>query len=106
MGDLTELAGSLTTHGQKQVITVMNRDAYLKANPGLEADLEPDTTHVVVDGSSRLAAAREAGLATIEIMVSDDQGATPRKSSNPPSSPTSTAKTSRNSTKPAHCNAS
>ncbi|WP_331724154.1 ParB/RepB/Spo0J family partition protein (plasmid) [Streptomyces canus] len=79
MGDLTELAGSLKTHGQKQAITVMNRDAYLMANPGLEADLEPDTTHVVVDGSSRLAAAREAGLATIKIMVSDDQGATPEE---------------------------
>ncbi|MFD9097811.1 ParB/RepB/Spo0J family partition protein [Streptomyces collinus] len=76
LGDLTDLAGSLKTHGQKQAITVMNRDAYLKANPAQETALEPDTTHVVVDGSSRLAAAREAGLATIKVMVSDDQGAT------------------------------
>ncbi|MFJ2847702.1 ParB/RepB/Spo0J family partition protein [Streptomyces griseofuscus] len=76
LGDLTDLAGSLKTHGQKQAITVMNRDAYLKANPGQEAALEPDTTHVVVDGSSRLAAAREAGLTTVKVMVSDDQGAT------------------------------
>ncbi|MBE4741595.1 MULTISPECIES: ParB/RepB/Spo0J family partition protein [Streptomyces] len=76
LGDLTDLAGSLTTHGQKQAITVMNRDAYIKANPEREADLEPDTTHVVIDGSSRLAAAREAGLATVKIMVSDDQGTT------------------------------
>ncbi|MGW2706988.1 ParB/RepB/Spo0J family partition protein [Streptomyces sp. NPDC001340] len=76
LGDLTDLAGSLKTHGQKQAITVMNRDAYVTANPGQETALEPDTTHVVVDGSSRLAAAREAGLATIKIMVSDDQGAT------------------------------
>lgn len=76
LGDLTALAGSLTTHGQKQAITVMNRDAYLKANPEREADLEADTTHVVIDGSSRLAAAREAGLNTIKVMVSDDQGAT------------------------------
>jgi hypothetical protein len=75
-GDLTDLAGSLKTHGQKQAITVMNRDAYVKANPDREADLEPDTTHVVVDGSSRLAAAREAGLATVKVMVSDDQGTT------------------------------
>lgn len=75
LGDLTDLAGSLKTHGQKQAITVMNRDAYLKANPDREADLEPDTTHVVIDGSSRLAAAREAGLATVKVMVSDDQGA-------------------------------
>lgn len=76
LGDLTDLAGSLKTHGQKQAITVMNRDAYIKANPDQEAALEPDTTHVVVDGSSRLAAAREAGLATIKVMVSDDQGST------------------------------
>ncbi|MEU7428355.1 ParB/RepB/Spo0J family partition protein [Streptomyces sp. NPDC040750] len=76
LGDLTDLAGSLATHGQKVAITVMNRDAYLKANPGKESDLEPHTTHVVVDGSSRLAAAREAGLSTIKVMVSDDQGGT------------------------------
>ncbi|MFF4044678.1 ParB/RepB/Spo0J family partition protein [Streptomyces sp. NPDC001816] len=74
LGDLTDLAGSLKTHGQKQAITVMNRDAYLKANPEREADLEPDTAHVVIDGSSRLAAAREAGIATVKVMVSDDQG--------------------------------
>ncbi|MFE1250812.1 ParB/RepB/Spo0J family partition protein [Streptomyces sp. NPDC058735] len=76
LGDLTDLAGSLRTHGQKQAITVMNRDAYIKANPEREPDLEPDTTHVVIDGSSRLAAARDAGLTTIKVMVSDDQGAT------------------------------
>jgi ParB family chromosome partitioning protein len=76
LGDLTDLAGSLKTHGQKQAITVMNRDAYIRANPDREADLEPDTTHVVVDGSSRLAAAREAGLNTLKVMVSDEQGTT------------------------------
>ncbi|MEU8852203.1 ParB/RepB/Spo0J family partition protein [Streptomyces sp. NPDC048564] len=74
LGDLTDLAGSLKTHGQKQAITVMNRDAYIKANPDREADLEPETTHVVIDGSSRLAAAREAGLPGVKVMVSDDQG--------------------------------
>ncbi|MFJ9729715.1 ParB/RepB/Spo0J family partition protein [Streptomyces sp. NPDC101209] len=79
LGDLTDLVGSLKTHGQKQAITVMNRDAYIKANPEREADLEPDTTHVVVDGSSRLAAAREAGLDSIKVMVSDDQGTTPEE---------------------------
>ncbi|MEV7076619.1 ParB/RepB/Spo0J family partition protein [Streptomyces sp. NPDC093990] len=79
LGDLTDLAGSLKTHGQKQAITVMNRDAYIKANPQREADLDPDTTHVVVDGSSRLAAAREAGLTKIKVMVSDDEGSTPEE---------------------------
>ncbi|MEU6540736.1 ParB/RepB/Spo0J family partition protein [Streptomyces sp. NPDC047000] len=76
LGDLTDLAGSLRTHGQKQAITVMNRDRYVKANPDHESELEPDTHYVVVDGSSRLAAAREAGLATVKVMVSDDQGST------------------------------
>ncbi|MER8226494.1 ParB/RepB/Spo0J family partition protein [Streptomyces sp. NPDC094143] len=76
LGDLTDLAGSLRTHGQKQAITVMHRDAYIQANPDREADLEKDTTYVVIDGSSRLAAAREAGLATLKVMVSDEQGAT------------------------------
>ncbi|GHE15645.1 ParB/RepB/Spo0J family partition protein [Streptomyces alanosinicus] len=74
LGDLTDLAGSLKTHGQKQAITVMNRDAYIRVNPEREADLEPDTTHVVIDGSSRLAAAREAQLHAVKVMVSDDQG--------------------------------
>ncbi|MGW5098159.1 ParB/RepB/Spo0J family partition protein [Streptomyces nodosus] len=74
LGDLTDLTGSLKTHGQKQAITIMNRDAYIQANPEREADLEPDTSHVVIDGSSRLAAARDAGLTTIKVMVSDDQG--------------------------------
>lgn len=32
---------------------VMNRDAYVNANPDKEAHLKPDTTYVVVDGSSR-----------------------------------------------------
>ncbi|MFJ3309427.1 ParB/RepB/Spo0J family partition protein [Streptomyces sp. NPDC086549] len=76
LGDLTDLAGSLSTHGQKQAITVMNRDVYIKANPDHEADIEADAHYVVIDGSSRLAAAREAGLSTIKVMVSDDQGST------------------------------
>jgi len=74
LGDLTELADSLKEHGQKQAITVMNRDAYIKANPARASDLEPDTTHVVVDGSSRLAAARDAGLTHLNVMVDDEQG--------------------------------
>ncbi|WP_369211124.1 ParB/RepB/Spo0J family partition protein [Streptomyces flavofungini] len=77
LGDLTELGGSLKDHGQKQAITVMNRDAYVKANPEREKELEPDTTHVVVDGSSRLAAAREAGLTYLKVMVDDEQGSDP-----------------------------
>ncbi|MGW3636142.1 hypothetical protein ACWD7F_39730, partial [Streptomyces sp. NPDC005122] len=36
LGDLTDLAGSLRTHGRKQAIMVMNRDAYLLAEWGIE----------------------------------------------------------------------
>ncbi|MDO0929994.1 ParB/RepB/Spo0J family partition protein [Streptomyces sp. TG1A-8] len=74
LGDLTDLANSLKDHGQKVAITIMTREAYVGANPSKETELEPDTTYVVVDGSSRLAAAREAGLATVKVMVDDDQG--------------------------------
>ncbi|MER7930567.1 ParB/RepB/Spo0J family partition protein [Streptomyces sp. NPDC096057] len=74
VSDLTELASSLKEHGQKAAITVMNRDAYVRANPTRAGDLEPDTTHVVVDGSSRLAAARAAGLTHLNVMVDDEQG--------------------------------
>ncbi|QYN41007.1 ParB/RepB/Spo0J family partition protein (plasmid) [Pseudonocardia sp. DSM 110487] len=76
MGDLTEMAGSLRDHGQKAAVTVMNRDAYVAANPTREAELEPDTTHVAIDGSSRVAAAREAGLEELRVMVDDEQGST------------------------------
>ncbi|MFG2638406.1 ParB/RepB/Spo0J family partition protein [Streptomyces sp. NPDC048362] len=79
LGDLTDLAGSLKTHGQKQAITVMNRDVYIEANPDREADLEPDTAYVVIDGSSRLAAAREARLPLVKVLVSDDQGSNPEE---------------------------
>ncbi|MEU6680905.1 ParB/RepB/Spo0J family partition protein [Streptomyces sp. NPDC046925] len=75
-GDLTELGASLRDHGQKQAVTVMNRDAYVAANPARADKLEDGATHVVVDGSSRLWAAREAGVAELKVMVDDTQGST------------------------------
>ncbi|MFD3518537.1 ParB/RepB/Spo0J family partition protein [Streptomyces sp. NPDC058657] len=77
LGDLSALAGSLKDHGQKQAITLMARDSYLAANPGQHENLEPDTSYVVIDGNSRLAAAREAGLPTIKVMVDDELGSDP-----------------------------
>ncbi|MFF8840552.1 ParB/RepB/Spo0J family partition protein [Streptomyces sp. NPDC015130] len=74
LGDLTELAGSLRDHGQKTAISIMGRAAYLAASPDNEGALEPDTRYVVIEGNSRLAAAREAGLKTIKVMVDDEMG--------------------------------
>ncbi|MFI5583166.1 ParB/RepB/Spo0J family partition protein, partial [Streptomyces sp. NPDC051822] len=77
LGDLTDLANSLRDHGQKTAISIMTRFAYLQAHPGREADLEPDTQYVVIDGNSRLAASREAGLGTLKVMLDDELGADP-----------------------------
>lgn len=79
LGDLTDLAGSLRDHGQKTAISIMGRTAYLAANPGRADALEPDTRYVVIEGNSRLAAAREAGLSTIKVMVDDEMGSDPNE---------------------------
>ncbi|WP_327425659.1 ParB/RepB/Spo0J family partition protein (plasmid) [Streptomyces sp. NBC_01527] len=77
LGDLTDLSASLRDHGQKTAISIMGRFAYLEGNPGREHDLEPDTKYVVIDGNSRLAASREAGLTEIKVMLDDDLGSNP-----------------------------
>ncbi|MEV0963614.1 ParB/RepB/Spo0J family partition protein [Streptomyces sp. NPDC049910] len=77
LGDLTDLAGSLRDHGQKQAITIMSRFTYLEANPTRERELEPGTKYVVIDGNSRLAAAREASLESIKVMLDDGLGKNP-----------------------------
>lgn len=77
LGDLTDLAASLRDHGQKTAISIMSRFAYLEANPDVEDQLEGGTKYVAIDGNSRLAAAREAGLATIKVMLDEDLGSNP-----------------------------
>ncbi|MFF5337793.1 ParB/RepB/Spo0J family partition protein [Streptomyces sp. NPDC013181] len=77
LGDLTDLGNSLRDHGQKTAISIMGRFAYLEGNPDREADLEPGTKYVVIDGNSRLAAAREAGLTEIKVMLDDSLGSNP-----------------------------
>ncbi|GGU62031.1 ParB/RepB/Spo0J family partition protein [Streptomyces lavendofoliae] len=74
LGNLTQLAGSLKDHGQKTAISIMSREAYLAAHPGHVDKLEAGTRYVAVDGNSRLAAAREAGLKTLKVMADDDLG--------------------------------
>ncbi|MET9535542.1 ParB/RepB/Spo0J family partition protein [Streptomyces sp. NPDC006649] len=78
LGDLTDLIGSIRDHGQKTAISIMGRFAYLKANPDQDEDaLEEGTKYVVIDGNSRLAAAREAGNKTVKVMLDDELGSNP-----------------------------
>lgn len=76
LGDLRDLAASLRDHGQKQAITIMSRFSYLEANPEAAEELEEGTEYVVIDGNSRLAAAREAGLSDIKVMLDEGLGNT------------------------------
>ncbi|MGF0168885.1 ParB/RepB/Spo0J family partition protein [Streptomyces koyangensis] len=75
LGDLSELGASLRDHGQKQAITIMSRFAYLEAHPDHAENVEEGTKYVAIDGNSRLAAAREAGLTEIKVTVDEDLGA-------------------------------
>lgn len=77
MGDLTRLGNSLRDHGQKQPLAIMTREAYLVANPGRDAELEPRSMYVVIDGNRRLAAAREAGVKSLKVMLDDELGTDP-----------------------------
>ncbi|MGY5127374.1 ParB/RepB/Spo0J family partition protein [Streptomyces nigrescens] len=73
IGDVTELSNSLRDHKQKQPLAIMTRGAYLEANPGREGELEANAEYVVIDGNRRLAAARDAGLKSLKVML-DDEG--------------------------------
>ncbi|GAA2409727.1 hypothetical protein GCM10010420_42870 [Streptomyces glaucosporus] len=75
--DVTELAASLRDHGQKSAVTIMSREAYLAANPGREDELEPRAEYVVIDGNCRLAAARQAGLTSLRVMMDESLGGDP-----------------------------
>ena len=77
LGDLTDLANSMRDHGQKTAISIMEVFSYLEANPEKKDELEPGTKYVAIDGNSRLAAAREAGLATVKVMLDDELGSNP-----------------------------
>ncbi|MGK5449662.1 ParB/RepB/Spo0J family partition protein [Streptomyces radiopugnans] len=75
--DVTDLAASLRDHGQKSAVTIMSREAYLAANPGREDELEPRAAYVVIDGNCRLAAARQAGLSSLRVMMDESLGGDP-----------------------------
>ncbi|MBB0245518.1 ParB/RepB/Spo0J family partition protein [Streptomyces alkaliphilus] len=72
--DIEETASSLRAKGQIQPVTVVRREAFLRAHPGREGEIgEPE--YVVVDGNRRLAAARAAELAELRIDVNDELAA-------------------------------
>ncbi|MEV7617587.1 ParB/RepB/Spo0J family partition protein [Streptomyces sp. NPDC089799] len=77
LSGLGSLAASLRDHGQKQAITVMSRSSYLQAHPDQAQELEDGTEYVAIEGNSRLAAAREAGLDEIKVMIDEELGSTP-----------------------------
>ncbi|MEV7581650.1 ParB/RepB/Spo0J family partition protein [Streptomyces erythrochromogenes] len=77
LGDLTDLANSLRDHKQKNAISIMSRLAYLEAHPEMEEELEKGTKYVAIDGNSRLAAAREAGLEEVKVVLDEDLGSNP-----------------------------
>ncbi|WP_415954477.1 ParB/RepB/Spo0J family partition protein [Streptomyces sp. KLOTTS4A1] len=76
LGELDGLAASLAEIGQIQAITVAALDAYLASRPERAHELDEGATHVVVDGHRRLAAAREAGLATVKVTLNDGLAST------------------------------
>ena len=71
--DLKELADTLREHGQLQPITVVSRDVFLKHFPE-HTEILDGAGWVVVNGNRRLAAARIAGLETLEVSVRDALG--------------------------------
>ncbi|MER7761326.1 ParB/RepB/Spo0J family partition protein [Streptomyces sp. NPDC097619] len=72
--DIEETAGSLRDRGQLQPIAVVRKAAFLQVHPDQKAVIG-DAEYVVIDGNRRLAAAHEAGLATLRIDVNDDLAA-------------------------------
>lgn len=69
LDDLDELGGTLTDGGQLQPCLVVSTAAFLKLLPQY-ADEIGDASYVVVAGSRRAAAARQAGI-MVEITVKD-----------------------------------
>ncbi|MES0838379.1 ParB/RepB/Spo0J family partition protein [Nocardiopsis tropica] len=73
LGDLSELANSLTEHGLLQPLHVIPRRAYVQAHPEHEAAVA-EAVFVVINGNRRLAAAHRAGLETVAVHVRTPRG--------------------------------
>ncbi|MEV5249879.1 ParB/RepB/Spo0J family partition protein [Streptomyces werraensis] len=72
LGDVGDLAASITEVGQIVALTIATVDAYLASRPDRRGDLEEGTKFVVIDGNRRLKAAREAGLPAVKVMLADE----------------------------------
>jgi len=70
LGDLQELANSLSTHGLRQPLGVMTTDDFVRVYPDHEAAVR-EAEFVVINGNRRLAAAKEAKLATLAVYVTE-----------------------------------
>lgn len=73
LGDLDELAASLSEQGLLQPLHVLPRRSYLEVHPEHEAAIG-EAVFVVVNGNRRLAAARQAGLGTVAVHVRGPRG--------------------------------
>ncbi len=71
-GDVTELAASFQEAGQIQPATIVSAAAYLRQRPE-HTEAVGDASWVVLAGSRRLEAAREAGNDELLVHVADDR---------------------------------
>ena len=74
LGDLTEMAETITAGGLIQPLVVMTAAAWRAANPDRAADIDPDARWVILAGHRRRAAAELAGSHTVPVLVRDDLG--------------------------------
>ncbi len=72
LGDVGDLAASITEVGQIVALTIATVDVYLASRPDRRSDLEEGAKFVVIDGNRRLKAAREAGLPAVKVMLADE----------------------------------
>lgn len=73
LGDLSELARSLTEHGLLQPLHVIPRRSYVRVHPEHETAVS-EAAFVVINGNRRLAAAQQAGLETVAVHVRTSRG--------------------------------
>ncbi|MFE3608239.1 ParB/RepB/Spo0J family partition protein [Streptomyces goshikiensis] len=69
------LAESIRTFGLLQPLIVVRREAFVQGQPGIADALQSEATHVVIDGHRRLAAAAEANLETVPVIIQEDASA-------------------------------